>query len=118
MPGSMGPVVLDSFAAGMPMVTANFPYHGSIIDYLQHGHNGYVGRCSPEELICVQVDKILTDEKSCARARRCSPISIENMAERFAEGIATPTKVLRVAGMRWKGNSNMDTMDASHHCGQ
>ena len=40
MPGLVGLAVIDSFIAGLPIVTTNLSYHSPEIEYLQSGSNG------------------------------------------------------------------------------
>lgn len=41
-PGLVGLAILDAFAAGLPLVTTDFPGHSPEITYLQHGVNGLI----------------------------------------------------------------------------
>jgi glycosyltransferase involved in cell wall biosynthesis len=40
LPGYVGLAILDAFAAGLPLVTTNIPYHRPEIEYLESGVNG------------------------------------------------------------------------------
>jgi glycosyltransferase involved in cell wall biosynthesis len=41
-PGALGLAILDSFAAGMPVLTTENPKHGPEIEYLENGVNGLI----------------------------------------------------------------------------
>lgn len=90
-PSMVGLAVLDSFAAGAPMVTTDTPGHGPEIEYLEHGRNGWIVPAGVESF----ADTVLTlldrpDLLTAARAA-CSAdagrYSIDTMADRFTAGI-------------------------------
>lgn len=91
-PGAVGLGVLDSFVAGVPMVTTDFGRHGPEIAYLRPGRNGSVSKDDPtaffnacEELLAdsVQRSRLAHDAASAAAA-----FSVEAMARKFSQGIA------------------------------
>lgn len=91
MPGLVGLVVLDSFAARVPLVTTDLPFHGPEIDYLCHAENGW---CSPNDLGAYvdAVSLLLTDhdlrrrlQQGCAEGAERYPL--EQMVSRFSDGI-------------------------------
>jgi glycosyltransferase involved in cell wall biosynthesis len=91
MPGRAGLVVLDSFAAGVPLVTTDLPFHGPEIGYLRHGENGW---CSPNTLDAYvdAVSRLLADDelrrrlqRGCAEAAERYPL--EQMVSLFSDGI-------------------------------
>lgn len=90
-PGLVGLHVLDSFCAGIPMVTTAEARHSPEIAYLKNGVNGIVVRGGPEDYAEAVVGLL----KDCARldaigraarqdARR---YTLDNMVHRFADGI-------------------------------
>lgn len=93
LPGLVGLAVLDSFALETPLVTTDVDYHSPEIEYLVDGENGVIVR-DPEnvEEYARSVAALLRDETrrarleaGCRAAR--SRYTIEDMAERFAEGV-------------------------------
>lgn len=93
MPGLVGLAVLDTFALGVPLVTTNVPYHSPEIEYLRDQENGVMLE-DPEDVegYAEKVIELLTDDQrlmtlqqGCARASLT--YTIEEMAERFAQGI-------------------------------
>ena len=90
-PGRVGLVVLDAFAAGLPLLATQMSIHGPEIDYLRNGYNGimteheiavYVHAAvsllrDPTRLVALQTGALSSGEA----------FSIENMVERFRQGI-------------------------------
>jgi len=93
MPGLVGLAVLDAFAYGTPMVTTALPYHSPEIEYLRHGENGWiVDDADSPEAYAAAVTHLLTDEAlrsklAAAGADDAKVYTIENMAQRFAQGV-------------------------------
>ncbi len=94
MPGLVGLVVIDSFAAGLPLVTTDFPNHSHEIDYLMHGENGWIvpDYRNPEayaDKVCVLLGDPEERSRIAANCLRDSSLySIEQMACNFYEGAA------------------------------
>jgi glycosyltransferase involved in cell wall biosynthesis len=93
MPASSGLVVLDSFAAGIPMVVGASLPHGPEVSYLDDGVNGLVvdDRGDPRRYGAA-VAELLIDRERLDRLRAGSSSSadeftIEAMVERFATGV-------------------------------
>lgn len=93
VPGAVGLVVLDSFVAGVPLVTLEDSPHGPEIDYVRHGVNGVLVEAGsgPDRYAGVVVD-LLADParrrrlvQGCLRESR--RYTAEGMARRFAAGI-------------------------------
>jgi glycosyltransferase involved in cell wall biosynthesis len=89
LPGAVGLVVLDAFAAGVPLVTAASPYHGPEIEYLEHGVNGVV---ADGGTYADAVVRLLTDASWAARLREgCASAAgrytVAAMVDRFAIGV-------------------------------
>ncbi len=61
MPGRVGLVAVDSFVAGLPMVTTDWPWHAPEFEYLRHGQNSWVTRDSVEDF-ANGLHQILGDE--------------------------------------------------------
>jgi L-malate glycosyltransferase len=47
LPGRVGLVILDAFAAGLPLIAVDLPYHGPEIEYLVNGKNGVLAKNDP-----------------------------------------------------------------------
>ena len=93
LPGAVGLAILDTFAAGCPLVTTTAPGHGPEVNYLKHGENGIlVEDAGSVEAYSNAVTRMMTDEpyrnRLKAGARRSSGLfSIENMARHFSDGV-------------------------------
>jgi glycosyltransferase involved in cell wall biosynthesis len=92
MPGMVGLVVLDAFVLGLPLVTTDCGIHSPEIAYLENGVNGVIAADSVADFAQVVGDLLLDNRRLAAlrSAARSSAgkYSIQNMAQRFAEGIA------------------------------
>jgi glycosyltransferase involved in cell wall biosynthesis len=91
MPGRVGLVAVDSFAAGRPIITTPWPWHGPEFEYLEDGKTCVVS-VGGEQSYAKDVMRLLTDEQklrtmqeACRSAR--AKFTIEEMAARFFEGI-------------------------------
>lgn len=93
MPGLVGLAVLDAFAYGTPMVTTDLPYHSPEIDYLENGVNGLIVKDSDDAkayasaVASVLQDDALRADLKAGAATALETYTIENMAQRFAEGV-------------------------------
>lgn len=91
-PGGVGLGVLDSFAAGVPLITSGSSSHGPELDYLENLRNSVVTVGGNEEYIqgAVQTytDQELLTSLSAGALQSAERYSIENMAQNFAAGIA------------------------------
>ena len=91
MPGLVGLAVIDSFAAGVPMVTTDLPIHSPEIAYLESGVNGLVMPNTLEDYVegvCALLSHpswLQRLRAGCAQAAR--RYSLSAMAQRYAEGI-------------------------------
>lgn len=90
-PGLVGLGILDSFVAGVPLVTTDCGLHSPEIAYLESGHNGLM--CEDTEDAFVQtVCNVLVDDVHWKTLRAgcelsASKYTVENMARNFADGI-------------------------------
>ncbi|MEW6591026.1 MAG: glycosyltransferase family 4 protein, partial [Pseudomonadota bacterium] len=90
-PGLVGLGILDSFVCGVPMLTTDCGIHSPEIAYLENGVNGLMTSNDPQsyEGACV---RLLQDPAELNRLRAgceasASEYTVENMAQRFADGI-------------------------------
>lgn len=91
MPGRIGLVAVDSFAAGVPIITTDWPWHAPEYDYLSPGVNAHVSADDPEAYSGDLV-RLLNDEarlgslrKACLAER--DKYSVEQMARNYLAGI-------------------------------
>jgi len=91
LPGYVGLAILDAFAAGLPLVTTNIPYHRPEIEYLESGCNGLMTEADVE-VYASQVAFLLANDlvrHQLSEAARDSgrKYSIEAMVSNFSIGI-------------------------------
>ncbi len=91
LPGSVGLAILDSFAAGLPLITTALPTHGPEISYLEHGINGLLVQHSEVEY-ALAVVSLLRDPQRLQRMRSAARMSaekhtLEEMVWNFRQGI-------------------------------
>ncbi len=91
VPGAVGLVILDAFAAGLPLLTTELPIHGPEIAYLEDGRNGIMTE-HDAEAYAQAVASLLSDgsrlemlQDGAAHSGSC--YTIEEMAARFRRGI-------------------------------
>jgi glycosyltransferase involved in cell wall biosynthesis len=92
MPGRVGLIAVDSFAAGLPIVTTNWPWHAPEFDYLIDDVNCKVTRDDVDSF-AEGLSSLLDTPKDLARyADSCTTSSdtytVEAMVENFLDGIA------------------------------
>jgi glycosyltransferase involved in cell wall biosynthesis len=91
MPGAVGLVILDAFAAGLPLLSTRLKIHGPEMEYLVEGRNGLLSE--PEvPAFADMVSSLLSDREALARlqcgARESgAKYTIDNMAANFELGI-------------------------------
>ena len=93
MPGLVGLVILDALAMEVPLVTTAVPYHSPEIEYARDGENAVIVRESESvEAYASSVEHLFRDpgaleslREGCRRTR--DVYTIENMVDRFADGI-------------------------------
>lgn len=93
MPGLVGLAIIDSFVAGLPIVTTNLSYHSPEIEYLQSGRNGVmVEEAIDPNAFAAEVSALLQDDttlqhlrEGCAAAAQ--EYSMAQMVERFSHGV-------------------------------
>lgn len=91
MPGLVGLGIVDSFAAGIPLVTTESPLHSPEIEYLENGVNGVITGPEQEEFVSVVAGLLDTPghrERMAANCRiSAERYSLGKMVENFAGGI-------------------------------
>jgi glycosyltransferase involved in cell wall biosynthesis len=93
MPAWAGLVVLDSFAAGLPIAISGSLPHPPEASYLEHGNNGIViDDDGDPRRYGLAIADLLRDEAELTLLRRgclaaAERYTVESMAERFAEGV-------------------------------
>ncbi len=93
MPGLVGLAIIDSFVAGLPIVTTDLNYHSPEIEYLRSGSNGVMVRPSDDATayaaeVCalLQNDGLLHHlREGCAASAQ--EYSMAQMVERFSHGV-------------------------------
>jgi glycosyltransferase involved in cell wall biosynthesis len=89
--GAVGLGILDSFVAGVPMLTTDCGLHGPEVAYLRQQENGVMTENNVAAFV-EAVERLLVDESYRAQlAKGClvaaDHYTVENMAKRFADGI-------------------------------
>jgi len=91
-PGLVGLGILDAFVCGVPMLTTDCGIHSPEIAYLENGVNGVMTADDPDAYVEASV-RLLRDPQAldglragCAASAR--EYTVENMARRFADGVA------------------------------
>lgn len=92
IPGLVGLVVLDAFAAQTPLVTTNFAgRHSPEIDYLVHMKNGLVTDYAADAFAKAIIEVLQCPQTLAKLRRECQSAvkkyTVENMAQRFHQGI-------------------------------
>ncbi len=99
-PGLVGLHVLDSFCAGVPMITTADAMHSPEIAYLRSGVNGLVVAGAPEAYAAAVIE-LLGDQDKLEKMKRAAMqdskiYTLDNMVNRFVDGIehclASPKK--------------------------
>lgn len=89
--GTAGLALVDSFAAGLPVIGTSLPTHPPEISYLHDGENGLLTAHDPQAYAAATIE-LLTDHGLMAKLRRGatatgSAYTIEAMIENFRSGI-------------------------------
>lgn len=91
MPGLVGLAILDAFAAGLPLFTADCGVHSPEIEYLKTGVNGVMTKNDPasyaDAVINALNNKPLLQQMAENARTAASHITIDAMADRFTDGI-------------------------------
>lgn len=91
MPGAVGLVIVDSFNLATPIFTTKHDLHGPEIAYLEHGSNGFLSRLDvgdyAAEVVTFLRNPAMRAAMSMGCRRSAERYSLENMVERFADGV-------------------------------
>lgn len=93
MPGLVGLAIIDSFVAGLPIVTTDLDYHSPEIEYLHSGSNGVMVRAANDaHKYAAEVCALLESEATLRHlregcAKSAQEYSMSQMVERFSHGI-------------------------------
>lgn len=89
--GRVGLVILDSFAAGLPLITVRIPIHGPEIEYLEDGVNGFVTDQDPaayaDTAVRVLKSPELLHNLRLGARRSADKYTLDAMVENFRIGI-------------------------------
>jgi glycosyltransferase involved in cell wall biosynthesis len=91
MPGRVGLVAVDSFAAGVPIVTTDWAWHAPEFEYLEDGHNSVV-TADQATIYARALTELMCDREVLNRLREgcltaTQVVTVAAMAENFLEGI-------------------------------
>lgn len=91
VPGRVGLVAVDSFAAGLPIITTKWPWHAPEFEYLEDGRNALVTANETADYAASLID-ILNDRPQLLRLQAAASedaerYTVQGMAERFLTGI-------------------------------
>lgn len=93
MPGLVGLAVVDAGAANLPTVTTAFPWHSPEIAYVEDGRSGVIvpdwenPQAYADAVAALLADRARLSAMREEAARMARSLTIEAMAERFAEGV-------------------------------
>lgn len=91
LPGAVGLAIIDAFALGVPLLTTSLPGHGPEIAYLEPGVNGEMSDPDPAAYAATVAGYLASSDRQEGYGRACraaaARLTIDAMAERFAEGI-------------------------------
>lgn len=97
MPGRVGLVAVDSFAAGIPIVTTSWPWHAPEFEYLEHRRNAVV---TEDSVACfaVEVVALLNDDDRLESLRAecisaAEVYTVRAMAQNFLIGLRQALQV-------------------------
>lgn len=95
-PGALGLVVMDAFVCQVPIITTDCGNHGPEIAYLENGRNGVMTTNILEDYTAAAVHLLRDSETLSALRAGCAAsaakYTVENMARRFADGVALAIK--------------------------
>src|SRR4029077_9379711 len=91
LPGSAGLAVVDSFAAGLPLIATELPTHPPEISYLRDGEEGKITAHRPQDFAHAVIEVLATPglmaKLRCGAANAGSKYTMEAMVENFRTGV-------------------------------
>ena len=91
LPGRVGLAILDAFAAGLPLITTNVPFHGPEVEYLEDGINGRMTENNVESyadsIVEILSDSDLNERLRHGASKSAKRYSIEVMVANCRHGI-------------------------------
>jgi glycosyltransferase involved in cell wall biosynthesis len=91
LPGSAGLAVVDSFAAGLPLIATELPTHPPEISYLRDGEQGRITAHRPLDFANAVIDVLtipnLMAKLRCGAVNAGSKYTMEAMVENFSTGV-------------------------------
>lgn len=92
VPGVAGLIVLDSFVAGLPIVTSSNEHHPPEVDYLVPGTNCSILPGGDPAAFAVEIRRLLDDPAERDRlganaVESGRPLTVDNMVQLFADGV-------------------------------
>ncbi|MGH1489331.1 MAG: glycosyltransferase [Acidimicrobiales bacterium] len=99
-PGLAGLHVIETFATGSPMVTADIDYHSHEVSYLDDGNSVMLPADASADDFAAAVERLMTDPEELARlqagcAAAAEVFTLQAMVGNFADGIADALAVYR-----------------------
>lgn len=95
-PGLVGLHIVDAFCASLVMVTTSGARHSPEVAYLEHGRNGLMTGDSAESyaqaVLSLFNDRSKLNEMKAAAQADSERYTLDNMVQRFADGIAAALK--------------------------
>jgi len=92
LPSMVGLSILDGFAAGLPVLAADFGNHSPEVEYLDSGRNGLMTAATADAyadaIAALAVDTALRLRLAAGAEATSGAVTVEAMIDRFADGIA------------------------------
>lgn len=91
MPGRVGLVAVDSFAAGRPIITTQWEWHAPEFEYLTRGHDAVITE-NDEKIYAQAIVRVLNDASELIRLQEnalnsASKYTVARMASNFLQGL-------------------------------
>ena len=97
LPSHVGLSIIDGFAAGLPVLVANFDNHCPEIAYLEENVNGLMTLSSKEAyaeaIIRLYKDPSLLHSMSTSAIKTSEKFTVDNMVKNFSIGINRALKI-------------------------
>ncbi len=91
LPGSAGLAIVDSFAAGLPLIATDLPSHPPEISYLRDGEEGRITAHRPQDFASAVIEVLATPglilKLRRGAANAGSKYTMEAMVENFSGGV-------------------------------